>query len=178
MKQSWFFQPQLLFLPAQWTKHPLQSLSEELLIDCLTQWHQLAVDDAPHIEQRDQYDLTFDFVFGLSDVAWFPVCTQKSMSHHQWWFNELILVLFENTQWCPDTPACSTPSDHRSAILAPFSCRLSAYSNLRWLSSKYCPFSCPAGVRRIEQSTNDHHTPTALPTQRWLQSCLLKVSSP
>ena len=45
-----------------------------------------------------------------------------------------------------------------------------------WYSYRHSSFSCPADFWSLEQSTNDCHTPPALPTQHWLQSCLLKAS--
>ena len=48
-------------------------------------------------------------------------------------------------------------------------------SNLRWQSSKHCPFSYPDDLRSFKQSTEDYHTPSALPTQCLSQFCLLKA---
>ena len=52
--------------------------------------------------------------------AWFLVHTQKSKSYHQWWLYEASLVSSEDAWRCPGTSACGAPSDHHSAVLAPF----------------------------------------------------------
>ena len=48
--------PQLLPLLAHWTKQMLQYLFVDMLVDRLALWQELAVDDAPHIEECDQHD--------------------------------------------------------------------------------------------------------------------------
>ena len=69
-------------------------------------------------------------IFTDSSGTWFLGRTKKSMSYHQWWLYEACLVQFEDAWWCPDTPACGTPSDHHSAALAPFLHPLSAWDEL------------------------------------------------
>ena len=47
----------------------------------------------------------------------------KNHCHRQWCVYQAIIVQFKDSWW---SPVCSAPSDHHSAILASFLCRLSS----------------------------------------------------
>lgn len=113
-------------------------------------------------------NLSFDFVLFLltsatsessteNSCSWFPGRTKKSASHHQWWLFYANLVHFEDTTLCPDTSAYGAPSNHHPAALAPVLGRRSSCPNLRWGSSKHCPFSWPSHLRSFEQSADNLH---------------------
>ena len=131
----------------------------------------IAVDDAPYIEECNHHDFDFDFVL-LSSVSVMSGMLGRLVS---WLYSKshvpsavITLIQFKDALRYPNTTAYGASSNHHSEVLSPFLCRLST-------SSKHCPFSCPTDLWSFEQSTDDHHTPLALPAQHWPQSCLLKA---
>ena len=65
---------------------------QDLLVDLLIGCQELTMDDAPHMEENDQYNSDFVLLFSASAMsetftgcspAWFPGRIQKFMSHHQ-----------------------------------------------------------------------------------------------
>ena len=121
------------------------------------------VDDL-HNEERNQHEFVFlssasetSESFTVFLYAWIPGHTQKSMFHHQWWLTEAGQVQFEDSRRYPHTPAYSAPSDHHSAILAPFFAQSFLMPESPVVIFKTLSFSFSGNLRSFELSMNNHH---------------------
>ena len=138
-QRQFFFLSKPSFCLTHWTKNTRQDILVDLMIDNMALWQKLAIDDAPHIEQRDQHDFHFWLCLDFPDPmtletfadcfgVWFWGLIQKTMSHPQEWLYKESLVLSEEVQLCLETPEWDTRSDHHLAILVLFFAKIFSIS--------------------------------------------------